>query len=239
MVAHEAVDDPARAAAGEGACDRRGAAARERARCGSLVPASGQRRNAVPAWTAAAPASSAASTPAVSPMPPGRDERQCRTRRARRPAARAAAGRSPSSRQAPRWPPASAPCTTSASAPRRGRVDRLRGRRDGRPDLGPGRLQTRDVVRRRAAEGRTRRPRRLAVEDDSQLRGVVVVVESRLARARRRAGRPPARARPRTRRSPPRATASSCEHEEVRRRAARRSALAPGAICSANASGVR
>ena len=168
------------------------------ARCASLVPASGQRRSAVPAWTAVRAAWGPRARLPWSPIPPVATSG---VSHASRTSTRAAAA-DRSRRRARRRDrgPASAPCATGASAPHAAAWIHLRGRGHRHPHLGPGRLQPRDVVRRRAAE-RERDDLEARVEHDGQLRGVAVVVEPRFPeRDAARAAR--ARARPRTRQSP-------------------------------------
>jgi hypothetical protein len=107
VLAHEGVDDPARAAARERARDRGAAGRGERVAVDRRVAASGARISAVPICAAAAPAASTAATARPVAIPPvatsgsrdrGGDELQQREQPD-------VAG--PSSTNAPRWPPAS------------------------------------------------------------------------------------------------------------------------------------
>ena len=85
--------------------------------CAGEVAASGVSMNAVPSWAAAAPAASTAATPWPVAMPPvATSGRSLTARTSWRSASRPTSPGARSSKE-PRWPPASTPWTTSASAP--------------------------------------------------------------------------------------------------------------------------
>ena len=129
--------------------------------------------------------------PADRPRPRGRPHRRPRPagracagapRRAVPARAGPASGRSTFARL-PRWAPASAPCRHRRVGPRPQRDDSLLRRRDGQQDGGACRLQRRDDVGRRDAEGEADRGGRRG-QDRVDLAGVVVVVPRRLAEGR-------------------------------------------------------
>lgn len=91
--------------------------------CRALAPDSGQTRNAVPSCAASAPTArtEAIWSPRISPPvamtgSPGTASRTCGTSASRPTPAQSSSG---SSRWVPWWPPASMPCTHTASAPAR------------------------------------------------------------------------------------------------------------------------
>ena len=113
-----------------------------------------------------------------------------------------------SSSQLPRWPPASAPCTTSASAPASSRRLRLRQARHGQPRLGARCTNASDVGSLGAAERE---------RDDRRRRRRAPPRASRRSRRRRSAARRVAR-----RAAPPPAVTRPHRPRPPRRRPSRR-----------------
>ena len=169
--------------------------------------------------------------------PAGRDERQSTTSML---ASSSSSGRSgpSSSLHEPRWPPASAPCTTRTSAPAARAARASCGARDGHPHLAAGAVHALDELRRRAARRSSRRPaparprRRRASRRTRRRR-------SAARRARRRSARRRLRARSRSARSRSSSTGSSREHEEVDPERRVRQLPRAGEICSASALGAQ